>query len=197
MVWRKNAFLYVHVFIIFHLSVYMFKGCQRRNKVEIFHTRFQQNSGIWLHRDGTAKQLNAEGSPRYFIADTGWGHPATTDRLWMRLRRDVLSCPLGGFLSASGSQRNSLAAEDAAQYWSYTALNMSQYQWWEHAAYPAELLLEGCFNHETAWCWSYNSRQGISDETMLHIKSPAFPSSTFTLRHFLPGCLALLVSAAV
>lgn len=74
---------------------------------------------------------------------------------------------------------------------------MTRYQRWEHAAYPAELLLEGCFNHETAQWPSYNSRQGISDENMMHIKSPfdwrdALPGSTFALAHFLvssPGFL--------
>lgn len=77
-----------------------------------------------------------------------------------------------------------------AQYWSYIALNTTWYPWWEHAAYPAELLLEGYFNHETAQCWGYNSRQEISDENMMHIKSPfdwrdVLPSSTFRLRRFL------------
>ena len=76
---------------------------------------------------------------------------------------------------------------------------MTRYQWWDHAAYPAELLLEGCFNHETAQRRSSNSRQGISDENMMHIKSPfdwrdALPGSAFTLTHFLvssPGILGL------
>lgn len=114
-----------------------------------------------------------------------------TERMWMRPLRAVLNCPPGWIsvcIWLCRLERNSLAREDAAHR---LELHSPKHdQWWEHAAYPAELLLEGCFNHETAQCWSYNSRQGITDEYMLHIKSPFdwrddLPSSTFTLTYFL------------
>lgn len=138
---KKNILVCAYLQNFSFLDVQMISRCrQLRNKVELFHARLQQTCDIWLHGDRTAKHLNAEGSPRHFTADTGWGHSATTERLWMMLLRDVLSCPLGGFLSLLAHRRDCLAAEDAAQYRSYTAINVSQHQWWEHAAYPAELL---------------------------------------------------------
>lgn len=128
-----------------------------------FHTRF-------LH-DIDSKHFNAEGSPRCWITETCCDGHSTTAKLCLSVQRVDFCLDLAVLLM-----------ESAAQYWSYIAQNMTRYQWWEHAAHVAELLLEGCFNHETSHCWSYNPRQEIKDENMMHIKSSLTGGMLWLLR---------------